>query len=189
MCAANPSDDILETYVGSIRRATATDQLRQRLLNQTMKYTRRRRFRRWFTYAIGMAVCYVGGLVTAWPLSGIKKRHSESITVADRANVKAVTLTDVKTIPIELSDEPASTLELLAARSPRKERARLYREAGDRYLAENPADIAAGLRCYSAMLDALDERDLLTSEPTDHWLLAALKDARRKDAIYDAFAN
>ena len=61
----------------------------------------------------------------------------------------------------------------------RADSARLFREAGDRYLREY-ADYRAALRCYRNSLDA--DPDALTISPDDTWLLTSLKRAREQES-------
>jgi hypothetical protein len=60
-----------------------------------------------------------------------------------------------------------------------KQRVRLYFQAGDLYLAAQ-SDIDSALRCYSQALSYCDAREL-EFDPTDNWLVMALKNDRRKE--------
>ena len=74
----------------------------------------------------------------------------------------------------------AAELELEAEKALGKaESARLFREAGDRYLRDY-ADYRAALRCYRNALDA--DPDALTISPDDTWLLTSLKRARAQES-------
>jgi hypothetical protein len=59
------------------------------------------------------------------------------------------------------------------------ESARLFREAGDRYLRDY-ADYRAALRCYRNFLDEADA-EALTVSAEDTWLLTSLKRARAQE--------
>ena len=60
-----------------------------------------------------------------------------------------------------------------------QERVRLYLRAGDVYLATDQ-DIESALRCYSQALSYCDAREL-EFDPSDNWLVMALKSDRRKE--------
>jgi hypothetical protein len=81
---------------------------------------------------------------------------------------------------------PALVREWQAAENPDK-RAILFRQAGDRYVAEG-SDWESALRCYSGALNAGTEADLAIS-PDDNWLLMALKDARQKEKRHANVGN
>jgi hypothetical protein len=68
-----------------------------------------------------------------------------------------------------------------------RERARLFRLAGARYL-EEAGDIRAALRCYANALDVDPDADP-TPGGQDDWLLMALKDARQKEKADAKNAN
>ena len=91
-----------------------------------------------------------------------------------------------------VADAPGSPPPVVRARSPaeleleaekasvKAESARLFREAGDRYLRDY-ADYRAALRCYRNFLDEADP-DALTVSPDDTWLLTSLKRARAQES-------
>jgi hypothetical protein len=82
--------------------------------------------------------------------------------------------------PVVRALSPAE-LELEAEKASAKaESARLFREAGDRYLRDY-ADYRAALRCYRNFLDEADA-DALTVSPDDTWLLTSLKRARAQES-------
>jgi len=60
-----------------------------------------------------------------------------------------------------------------------QERVRLYFQAGDLYLATDQ-DIESALRCYGQALSYCDAREL-EFDPSDNWLVMALKSDRRKE--------
>ncbi|HKB03192.1 MAG TPA: hypothetical protein VKD90_13280, partial [Gemmataceae bacterium] len=81
--------------------------------------------------------------------------------------------------PVARALSPAE-LELEAEKAAVKaESARLFREAGDRYLRDY-ADYRAALRCYRNFLDEADP-DTLTILADDTWLLTSLKRARAQE--------
>jgi hypothetical protein len=93
-------------------------------------------------------------------------------------------------VPVVLpADEPASAgpvagltpaeIELRAeAAADRAESARLYRQAGDAFLARS--DIRSAVRCYRNHLDEAGAAGLAL-RPDDSWLLTSLKNAKETD--------
>ncbi|HVK10105.1 MAG TPA: hypothetical protein VM597_15155 [Gemmataceae bacterium] len=88
-------------------------------------------------------------------------------------------------VPIPVAVPPPSPpspaeLELRAEQlTVKAESARVYREAGDRYLREW-ADHRAALRCYRNFLDMAGPGDLAAARE-DTWLLTSLKNARESE--------
>ena len=72
----------------------------------------------------------------------------------------------------------ASDVEWDALDRPEQAKA-LYRQAGERYVAEG--DFAGAVRSYGGSLDAGTAEDL-EATPDDDWLLAAIKIARKKES-------
>lgn len=143
------------------------------LLDQTVKVLRRRRVWRRLGALAGLAACFVAGVVARhyWP---------QPAPPPGPVEVAKVPAPIEEPPPAAPTTEPLSPLDLewLAFDNP-KDRAALYRQAGDRYLVEL-RDFASALRCYSQALNAASEAELAIS-PDDNWLVMALKDARRKE--------
>lgn len=139
--------------------------LRQRLLTRTTALIRRRRRLRRLVRVAALAACYVAGLFT---MHGIPVPPNEpASTVAPTPSAAA------------LAPAPtALVLEWQALESPAPA-PQLYLQAGDRYLAEN-GDPRAATRCYGNALNLAIPQDLVI-DPSDSWLLMAIKDARQKE--------
>ena len=76
-------------------------------------------------------------------------------------------------------EAPAVLVERWGERAGDDRRAAVYRQAGDRYLAEG-GDLESALRCYRNALDAGPEEGT-TISADDTWLMMVLKDARQKE--------
>jgi hypothetical protein len=152
------------------------EQLRAELLNRT---TRRVRFAGRARTAVRVGVClacFAAGAATTYVRPAPEPR-----TVY--VQVPAAPVADALQSP-----EPSSAarvmspaeVELEAEKAVLKaESARLFREAGDRYLRDY-ADYRAALRCYRNFLDEADP-DALTNSTDDTWLLTSLKRARAQE--------
>lgn len=179
MQPVEPIDDDL--FVDSAL-APATDNgeaaLRLTLLAQTSRQLRvRRRLR--LAGRIGIVlVAFVAGMIA-------------TIAMRDPAPSERLIVTTVP-VPVEVEKHVADVpgpparrlspaeIELEAERSLAKDQSsRLFREAGDRFLQEEQ-DYQAALRCYRNFLDEAAEPELAAAE-SDTWLLASLKNARRKE--------
>jgi negative regulator of sigma E activity len=137
--------------------------LRQRLLHHTTGVVRFRRRVRQVAWAAGLAAC------VAVVVFGLRWRTPAPVTPQP--------LTAQLPSP-SAQDGSALALEWRAFDSPNRQ-TELYRQAGDRYLAEGE-DLQAALRCYANALDTATDDDQKVS-PSDSWLLMAIKDAREKE--------
>lgn len=161
------------------RPPAANDPLKAALLDRT---TRRLRFARRARLAVRVGVCvacFAAGLATALvrpapePIVAYVPVREE-LPPAPKADPK-----DESPPPLAVALSPAQ-LELEAEKTlARAESAKLFREAGDRYLREY-ADYRAALRCYRNSLDT--DPDALAVSPDDTWLLTSLKRARAQES-------
>jgi hypothetical protein len=145
--------------------APASDAFRLGVLARTTASLRRQRRLSILRRVAALAACYVAGLATMYGFRPAPPTHA----------LPAVTAV---TPPESSEQDSATALEWKAVDHPDEEAA-LYRGAGDRYLADenDPKD---ALRCYSNGLDA-GGGDSLAINPSDSWLLIAIKDARQKE--------
>jgi hypothetical protein len=159
--------------LGRIGPPPHVDRLRADLWRRLQRRLRRRRWWRQGALVAALAACYVAGFGTA--------RLAPEAAPEPRPTA-AGGLKQLK-IPLHSLPLPASPLERewQALDSP-EQRPEAYREAGDRYVAED-ADYQSAVRCYRQALDAGSDSDLAVA-PDDNWLLMALKDARQKEKRY-----
>lgn len=143
------------------------DTLQRAVFARTEAVLWRRRAVRRLAYAVGLAACYLAGLLSARWLSA--PEPVERIVIVPSAPQVA---------PEAARAASAAELER-KARIDVERQADFYRRAGDLYASEQ-GDLKAALRCYGRALDAGSEEDLAVSA-NDHWLLMAIKDAREKE--------
>ncbi len=162
----DPCEDFLQARITGC----GGDQLRQSLLEETTRVLRHRRRRKQLVLIAALAACYAAGLATM--------RIFDSPALGDTP----VATGDEAPMPAPrppTQSEPALVQEQRSAAADQRERAELFRRAGDRYL-EEEGDPEWALRCYTQYLNAGAEADLeITVE--DNWLLMAIKDARQKE--------
>jgi hypothetical protein len=170
--------DPVERFLHSPPRAEDSLPWRDGLLFRTSGVLRRRRIVRRMTAGAALAACFLAGGLVAW----FVKPESSSVRPPD---IAAHPLPEPKApgqskTPKDISQErmPAVAQEWDAFDAS-AQRARKFREAGDRYLHESQ-DVQAALRCYTQALDAGGDEELIVT-PSDSWLLIALKDARQKE--------
>ena len=162
------------------RPPAANDALRAAVLDQTTRRLRLARRARLMA-RVGLCVtCFAAGLGTALLRPA---PEPQVVYVPVREELPAAVKTENKDEsppPRAIARSPAE-LELEAEQAlVRAESARLFREAGDRYLREY-ADYRAALRCYRNSLDA--DPVALTISPDDTWLLTSLKRARAQESM------
>ena len=175
----DPLDDFLDNRVA----ATVASGLREHLRQKTTLVLRGRRAARRLIFAAATMVAIVGGLLV---LSSVDWSEPDDLSLDFRTGTA---LTKEHPKPAEKSAEPpasAVAAEWQAFDQP-KQRAALYRQAGDRYLDEE-RDPAAALRCYTLALQDASDQDLAVSAD-DSWLLMALKEARRKEKSDDSHCS
>jgi hypothetical protein len=166
-----PERDLLEALLAPPTPVDAAA-LRQSLLLQTTRRLRRPRWLRRAALAAALAACYGAGLLSMRLLTPTPPIPSPTVAAVQQPKE------DAPQAPA--AAVPAVAVELRAARAADPERARLLRQAGERYLNEE-IDPEAALRCYSKALDAGSEEDTKFSD-RDDWLLMAIKNAREKEA-------
>jgi hypothetical protein len=152
-------------HLGRIGPPPPADRLREALWRRLRRRLRRGRWWKRAAVAAALAACYAAGFGTARLATEPTPAPSTVVVADDRMMPPA---------------PPASPLaqEWQALDSP-EQRPEAYREAGDRYVAEE-GDYQSAVRCYREALDAGSERDLAI-QPDDSWLLMVLKDARQKE--------
>jgi hypothetical protein len=151
---------------------TAADAaFQQRLLAQTKRLLRRRRWLRRAGFAAAFAACYLAGVVTM------------ELLPTQAPGARVIVVTSEPRLPAAPPEEAVSGLTAVVLENRAfdsvEARPELYRLAGDRYVAES-GDLQAALRCYRQALDESSEQDLRV-KPEDNWLLIALKEARQKE--------
>jgi hypothetical protein len=157
--------------------------LRRTLLAQTSRQLRVRRRLRLAGRVSVVIAAFIGGMIA-------------TIVTRDPAPTERIVVMTVP-VPIEVEKHVAENpgpparrltpaeVELEAEKTLAKaQSSRLFREAGDRFLREEQ-DYQAALRCYRNFLDEAAEADLAAAE-SDTWLLASLKNARRKETENDS---
>ena len=161
------SDDDLLTP----RPRPANDGLREDLGRRTARLVRIRARISFAGRALVPVACFLGGLAVAW-LRPTPEPRVEYVTVEVEVPTPA---------PVPPSPPPSpADLELRAEQlTVKADAARLYREAGDRYL-RDWADHRAALRCYRNFLDIAAADDLAAARD-DTWLLTTLKHARESE--------
>jgi hypothetical protein len=140
------------------------DAFRQGVLARTTTVLRRRQRLKRLTRVAALAACYVAGLMTMHRIRSVAPPALRSVVTAPE--------------PPAAAQSSALALEWEAVDSP-EQASTLYRTAGDRYLADE-TDPQAAMRCYGNALSSGSAEDL-TVEPSDSWLLMAIKDARQKE--------
>jgi hypothetical protein len=169
---AMTDDELLTPMPGS-----PNERLRAELLGRT---TRRVQFVRRARVAARVGVClacFGAGAATTF-LRPAPEPQTVYVEVS-AAPVAGAAGSPPEPPPVARARSPAE-LELQAEQAPGKaEAARLFREAGDRYLRDY-ADYRAALRCYRNFLDEADP-DALSVSADDTWLLTSLKRARAQE--------
>jgi hypothetical protein len=169
----DPCDELLVP-----KPAEESDALRSLVLARTTRVLRGRRWTRRAGMALVVVAFYAAGLVTmhwltpAAPAITVYVEKTPEGPPAPQAKEPVPSPSDMEW---QLLDHPNQPRQVA-----------LYREAGDRYLAE-ASDPESALRCYRRMLDVGSDADLAIS-PDDNWLLLAAKAERQKEKR-DAKAN
>jgi len=162
-------DDLLTPRPG-----TPNDSLQSHLMDRTIRLVRTRARLRFAGKVALPVACFLAGLSVAW-LRPAPEPRVEYVPVREEVPVPGPTPPPSPPPPVS----PAE-LELRAEQlTVKAEAARLYREAGDRYL-RDWADHRAALRCYRNFLDAAAPTDLVVARD-DTWLLTSLKHARESE--------
>jgi hypothetical protein len=166
-----PDRDPCTDFLNAPPTAASDAAFQQRLLAQTRRLLRRRRWLRRAGFAAAFAACYLAGMVT-WEL-----------LPAQAPDPRVIVVTGARRLPVSPPEEAVSRLTAVVLENRAfdsvEARPELYQLAGDRYLAEF-GDLQAALRCYRQALDESSEQDLRV-KPEDNWLLIALKKARQKE--------
>ena len=151
---------------------------------------RRRRYYRRILAVSAVAAAYAGGLATTFALfkapASAPPRNAPTAVTESVASAKDKPVLSVESAPDPAQrgiTRPLGNREALARRiseaSP-EERARLLKQAGDRYLKEL-GDIETALNCYRRLLDSLPASERGRVGRNDSWLLVALKESRREE--------
>ena len=150
-------------------------ELRARLRKQTSRSVRVRAAMRWSGIAaIGVAAC----LAIVLLISQLERAIRQSKSKAPPTPMAQ------QQLPIEPVAAEMGPLELeWQAFDSQTKRAEAYFLAGNKYLEANN-DLESALRCYRQALDACTEQQLeITAD--DNWLVASLKNARRKENVHE----
>jgi hypothetical protein len=153
--------------------ADPNDVLKAALLARTSRRVRMTwRLRIATRVAAGLA-CFSAGVATTF-----LRPEAQSVTVVASVGSTIATIDPGPPSPPRVLS-PAE-LELEAEKATvRAESARLFREAGDRFLRDQ-ADYRGALRCYRNFLNEADPADRAVSAD-DTWLLTSLKRAREQE--------
>jgi hypothetical protein len=170
------------TELGRIGPPPPTDRLRTELWRRLQRRLRRRRWWQRAAVAAALAACYLAGFGTA-RLAPEPAPDQSTVQFRDELLPLDVAIRRFKQKFGAAASAPVSPREQewQALDSP-EQRPEAYREAGDRYVAEE-GDYQSAVRCYREALDAGSDKDLAVA-PEDNWLLIALKDARQKEKRY-----
>lgn len=152
-----------------------TEPLRQTVYTQTRRVLQRRRVVRRFAYAAALLVSFAAGWLVTRFTAPAPARSPEIVVTPPKEPAPPE---QPPAPPKPSSVDSALAQEWQAFDSP-KDRAGLYRHAGDRYLKEEN-DLQSALRCFSNALDNGTEQDMAISSE-DNWLLMAIKEARLKE--------
>lgn len=178
-------DDDFESFLVPSRPPARNEALRRSLLVRTTRALRLERRLRRLKLVVALAGCYAAGLATMW-FSIPSHATADAVQVAEHApGLPRESAPQVPQQPTDAATEdesvvPASVLEQWASIVAPRERSKLYRRAGDRYLEES-GDMESAVRCYSRSLDHAAPEDLAISLDQDNWLIMALKEARQKE--------
>jgi hypothetical protein len=168
------SDD-LETLLSPVDAGAMT--CRGEVLAASTRILRRRYLVRRIGGALGIAAIFFAGATAGWFLNPVPaERKVVEIVYVDRPAAPAV-----KEAPrVEPAPLSPNDLELQAELSDDKTQvARLYREAGDKYLTE-VRDYTQAARCYRLHLKAADASEQKVSTD-DSWLLMSMKSTSHKE--------
>lgn len=146
---------------------------------RTRRVLRRRYLIRQFAYAAAVAASFALGLLAMWMTLPARSASKGTPPPAEIATKEENPPEEAPGVRGELVKMPALEGEWKAFDSA-EHRGELYRQAGDRYMAEE-SDPQSALRCYANALDGGTKQDL-TISTDDNWLLMAIKDARQKES-------
>jgi hypothetical protein len=151
------------------------EELRQAILSRSLRSVRWRHRQRLAARGAVCAVCFLAGAATVWLRPA---REPDVVTVFVREESSPVA--NAPGSPVEPRRLSPGELELEAEKTLVKaDSARLFREAGDRYVNER-ADYQSALRCYRNFLDEASP-EACTVSAEDTWLLTSLKRAREQE--------
>ncbi len=174
-----PDSDAVTRFLEASRASTENALLRDRVLRRTLGVLRRRKLLRRAAVMGAMAACFVAGAFAMW-------LWQPAIASGARENPAPQARHDQRPVepqPLENTVRATSALALeWQAFDAQENRASLYRQAGDLYLRDH-GDHRSALRCYTQYLDGAGENEL-ASAAEDTWLLATLKESRRKERFH-----
>src|SRR5262245_11886063 len=153
--------------------AGANDALKASLLDRTSRHMRMTRRIRIARRVVAGFACFAAGVATAF-----LRPEPQSVTAIATVRTTTASAESAPAAPARALS-PAE-LELEAEKATVKaDSARLFREAGDRFLRDY-ADFPGALRCYRNFLNEADPADRAVSSD-DTWLLTSLKRAREQE--------
>jgi hypothetical protein len=150
--------------------------LKDKLLDRTLAMLPARRRWRRLAMAGALAACFAAGMLTMWLLRpGLAAADPSGPAQGQPARESPLTR------PLAQEDKGSTTAlaKEWQAFDSTEERIKRFVQAGDQYLQEGE-DLDGALRCYRQAV-ASASPDQLAVEPTDNWLVMALKTARRKE--------
>lgn len=153
--------------------AGPNDALKSELLARTSHRVRMTWRTRIATRVAAGLICFAAGVATTY-----LRPEPQSVTTV--ASVRTTIAAADPAPPASARTLAPAELELEAEKATVKaESARLFREAGDRFLRDH-ADFLGALRCYRNFLNEADPADRAVSAD-DTWLLTSLKRAREQE--------
>ena len=174
---ADPLDDLLRPPA-----EPPAEPLRRRLLEETTAVLRRGRRIRWAALISSWAACFAVGAAAMLLWQNLGSRIEEKPPVTKNSTEPKPEIPNLNPEPPKekpVSAEATALAKEWEAFDSTKNRAALFFEAGDRYLAESN-DTASAIRCYRQALAAARPEELAI-RPDDNWLVLFLKQSRLKE--------
>ena len=162
-------NDPLEDFLQADYEQPADGSVRQAIFDKTARVVGRSRWLRRVYIAATLAACFTVGVGVGG--------FSLSTHTVERVVVHVQPSSELPKM------EPAVVQEWKAFDA-QENRAEFYLAAGRKYLRDSN-DYDSALRCYRQALDLAGEEELAPS-PEDDWLLATLKQSRRKETFHAA---
>jgi hypothetical protein len=181
--STNPLPEPLDDFLSRPPHLPADGALQESLFRKTALV--RPQARRW-----PIAATVAAGVLLTLVVSYVVYRAGHDVVMPSRSDEQQRKIAGADTAKAKHDQETGPAPVLTAAQpqdlewrafdaSDDHERARLYFQAGDLYLGEDQ-DIDGALRCYRQALACSDAREL-RFDPTDNWLVMALKNDLRKE--------
>ena len=179
-----PERDSVDNLL-TVRGPIAGKRIRRHVLAETVSVVRRRGTVRRLGLFVGLAGCYLAGIVTAWgwvaasiprDASAFEQRDAPDDQPSEGSRPAPARRRSPGVRPAQRSDSRRAVV----ARADFEQ----IRRVSDRYLHEQ-GDIAKALHYYTRALNQATPQEREISLVQDSWLLMALKEARRKEDHHD----